>query len=59
MSVRIGLHEFVLYKSLNLALTIDSFVEHQIKWNHRVNDNVRINVFILNPSEVCVMDPLS
>lgn len=44
LSVRIGLHKFVLAKSVQLTEAIDRFFEHQQKNNHQIGQEVRFNL---------------
>lgn len=40
LSVRIGLHRFILAESLELTNAIDRFFEHQQKNQHKIGQNV-------------------
>lgn len=41
LSIRIGLHKFLLAKSVKLTEAIDSFYEHQKKNNYKIGQEVR------------------
>lgn len=42
LSTRIGLHRFLLAKSVKLTEAIDRFYEHQQKNNHKIGQEVRL-----------------
>lgn len=43
LSARIGLHRFILAKSVQLTEAIDRFYEHQQRNQHKIGQEVRLN----------------
>lgn len=48
LSIRIGLHRFILAQSVKLTEAIDRFYEYQQKNNHKIGQEVRFYLYNLN-----------
>lgn len=44
ISTRIGLHKFILARSVKLINAIDNFNKHRLLRNHKVGQEVRLNL---------------
>lgn len=58
LSARIGLHRFILAKSVQMTEAIDRFYEHQQKNNHKIGQEVKFNLIFLIYYSVysCIID---
>lgn len=56
LSVRIGLHRFLLAESIKLTEAIDRFYEHQEKNHHRVGQEVKLKKKLIPKfNSICIL----
>lgn len=47
LSIRIGLHRFILAKSVEITEAIDRFYKYQQRNNHKIGQDVRLNLILV------------